>query len=73
MKCGIETLSYCLKGDIKVIYNFSYTWGRGIRVILKPVTVSTDKGLQLSHSPMVGCNSLYGSNFDFRMTYFENL
>ena len=30
--------------------------------ILKPVTVSTDKGLQLSHSPMVGCNSLYGSN-----------
>ena len=32
--------------------------------ILKPVTVSTDKGLQLSHSPMVGCHSLYGSNFD---------
>ena len=40
--------------------------------ILKPVTVSTDKGLQLSHSPMVGCNSLYGSNFDFRMTYFAS-
>ena len=33
--------------------------------ILKPVTVSTDKGLQLSHSHMGGCNSLYGSNFDF--------
>ena len=40
--------------------------------ILKPVTVSTDKGLQLSYSPMVGCNSLYGSNFDFRMTYFDH-
>ena len=26
--------------------------------ILKPVTVSTDKGLQLSHSPMVGCHLL---------------
>ena len=34
--------------------------------ILKPVTVSTDKGLQLSHSHMGGCNSLYGSNFDFQ-------
>merc|ERR1712074_49858 len=40
--------------------------------ILKPVTVSTDEGLQLSHSPMVGCNSLYGSNFDFRMTYLDS-
>merc|ERR1712116_51499 len=40
--------------------------------ILKPVTVSTDKGLQLSNSPMVGCNSLYGSNIDFRMTYFAS-
>ena len=39
--------------------------------ILKPVTVSTDKGLQLSHSPMVGCQSLFGSNFDFGMTYFD--
>ena len=39
--------------------------------ILKPVTVSTDKGLQLSHSPMVGCHSLFGSKFDFRMTYFD--
>ena len=38
--------------------------------ILKPITVSTDKGLQLSHSPMVGCNSLYGSNFDYHRTYF---
>ena len=33
--------------------------------ILKPVTISTDKGLRLSHSFMVGCNSLYRSNFDF--------
>merc|ERR1712105_70858 len=40
--------------------------------ILKPFTVSTDKGLQLSHSPMVGCNSLYRSNFDFRMTYLDS-
>ena len=40
--------------------------------ILKPVMVSTDKGLQLSHSPMVGCHSLYGSNFDFRMTYLAS-
>ena len=40
--------------------------------ILKPRTVSTDKGLQLSHSPMVGCNLLYGSNFDFHMTYFAS-
>ena len=39
--------------------------------ILKPVTDSTDKILQLSHSHMAGCNSLYGSNFDFRMTYFD--
>merc|ERR1711894_453827 len=39
--------------------------------ILKPVTDSTDKMLQLSHSHMAGCNSLYGSNFDFRMTYFD--
>ena len=27
---------------------------------LKPVMDFTDKGLQLSHSQMVGCNSLYG-------------
>ena len=40
--------------------------------IIKPVTVSTDKGLQLFHSPMVGCHSLFGSNFDFRMTYFAS-
>merc|ERR1712148_38233 len=39
--------------------------------ILKPVTDSTDKILQLSHSHMAGCNSLYGLNFDFRMTYFD--
>ena len=29
---------------------------------LKPVTDSTDKWLWLSHSQMVGCHSLYGSN-----------
>merc|ERR1712082_379271 len=40
--------------------------------ILKPCTVSSDKGLQLSHSLMVGCNLLYGSNFDFHMTYFAS-
>merc|ERR1712074_246959 len=39
--------------------------------ILKPVMVSTDKGLRLSLSHMVGCKSLYGSNFDFRMTNFH--
>ena len=31
---------------------------------LKPVTGSADAGVQLSHSKMVGCHSLYGSNFD---------
>merc|ERR1712105_380793 len=31
--------------------------------ILKPVTDSTDKMLQLSHLHIAGCNSLYGSNF----------
>merc|ERR1712208_22047 len=51
--------------------NGSSTFVFQVTGILKPVTVSTDKGVQLSHSPMVGCNSLYGSNFDFRMTYFD--
>ena len=37
---------------------------------LKPVIGSVDKGLRLSHSKMVGCHSLYGSNFDFYMTNF---
>ena len=32
---------------------------------LKPVTGSADPGIRLSHSKMVGCHSLYGSNFDF--------
>ena len=41
--------------------------------ILKPVTDSTDKMQQLSHSHMVWCHSLYGSNFDFRMTNFRRL
>ena len=49
--------------------NGSSTFVFQVMGILKPVMVSTDKGLQLSHSPMVGCHSLYGSNFDFRMTY----
>merc|ERR1711895_289940 len=40
--------------------------------IIKQVNLSTDKVLQLSYSPMVCCNSLYGSNFDFRMTYFAS-
>merc|ERR1712074_291622 len=39
---------------------------------LKPVTDSTDKGLRLSHSQMVGCHSLYGSKFDFHMTNFDS-
>ena len=53
--------------------NGSSTFVFQVTGILKPVTVSTDKGLRLYHSNMVGCNSPYGSNFDFRMTYFENL
>ena len=40
--------------------------------ILKPFTDSTDKGLRLSHLQSVGCNSLYGSNFDFCMTNFRH-
>ena len=45
--------------------NGSSTFVFQVMGILKPVTVSTDTGLQLSHSPMVGCHSLYGSNFDW--------
>merc|ERR1711867_417846 len=51
--------------------NGSSTFVFKVMGILKPVMVSTDKGLQLSHSLMVGCHSLFGSNFDFRMTYFD--
>ena len=51
--------------------NGSSTFVFQVMGILKPVTVSTDKGLQLFYSPMVGCHSLFGSNFDFRMTYFD--
>ena len=51
--------------------NGSSTFIFQVMGILKPVTVSTDKGLQFSHSPMVGCHSLFGSNFYFRMTYFD--
>ena len=62
----------------KIVLNMSHGNGSSAFIfqvtgILKPVTDSTDKILQLSHSHMAGCNSLYGSNFDFRMTYFENL
>ena len=62
----------------KTVLNMSHGNGSSAFIfqvtgILKPVTDSTDKMLQLSHSHMAGCNSLYGSNFDFRMTYFENL
>ena len=32
---------------------------------LKPVMGSADPGVQLSHSKMIGCHSLYGSNIDF--------
>ena len=52
--------------------NGSSTFVFQVTGILKPVTVSTDKGLQLSYSNMVGCNSLYGSNFYFRMTNFHH-
>merc|ERR1711872_295364 len=52
--------------------NGSSTFVFQVTGILKPVTVSTDKGLQFSHLPMVGCNSLYGSNFDFLMTYLAS-
>ena len=51
--------------------NGSSTFVFHVTGILKPVTDSTDKMLQLSHSHMAGCNSLYGSNFDFCMTYFR--
>ena len=44
--------------------NGSSTFVFQVMGILKPVTISTDQGLKLSHSPMVGCHSLYGSNFD---------
>merc|ERR1711895_101554 len=53
--------------------NGSSTFVFQVMGILKPVMVSTDKGLQLSHSLMVGCNSLYGSNFDFHTTSFSSL
>ena len=39
---------------------------------LKPVTGYVDKGIQLSHLQMLGCNSLYGSNFNFCMTYLDS-
>merc|ERR1712074_140344 len=68
-----------LEGFLNVLNVLNMYHGNGssafifqVKGILKPVTVSTDKGLQLSHSLMVGCNSLYGSNFDFCMTYLDS-
>ena len=60
----------------KIVVNMSHGNGSSAFIfqvtgILKPVTDSTDKMLKLSHSNMAGCNSLYGSNFDFCMTYFR--
>merc|ERR1712090_118204 len=57
----------------KIVLNMSHGNGSSAFIfqvtgILKPVTDSTDKMLKLSHSNMAGCNSLYGSNFDFRET-----
>ena len=58
----------------KIVVNMSHGNGSSTLIfqvmgILRPVPDSTDKMLKLSHSNMAGCNSLYGSNFDFRMTY----
>merc|ERR1712226_1085483 len=71
-------LKKTFEGFLNVLKVLNMSHGNGssafvfqVTEILKPVTVSTDKRVQLSHSPMVGCNSLYGSNFDFRMTYFD--
>ena len=73
-------LKKTFEGFLNVLNVLNMSHGNGssafifqVTGILKPVTDSTDKMLQLSHSHMAGCNSLYGSNFDFRMTYFENL
>ena len=52
--------------------NGSSTFVFQVTGILKPVTVFADKGLRLSHSQMVGCHSLYGSNFDFCMTNLDS-
>ena len=65
------------EGFLNVLNVLNISHGNGSSAILfqvtgflKPVIDSTDKGLQLSHSHMVGCHSLYGSNFDFRLTNF---
>ena len=39
--------------------------------ILKPVTVSTDKGLQLFHSRMVGCHLLSWRNLQKKIAFFR--
>ena len=54
----------------KIVVNMSHGNGSSAFIfqvtgILKPVTDSTDKMLKLSHSNMIWCHSLYGSNFDF--------
>merc|ERR1712226_1299245 len=71
-------LKKTFEGFLNVLKVLNMSHGNGssafvfqVTGILKPVTVSTDKMLQLSHSHMAGCNSLYGSNFDFCMTYFQ--
>ena len=38
--------------------------------ILKPVIVSTDKGLQLFHSRMVGCHLLSWRNLQKKIAFF---
>ena len=39
--------------------------------ILKPVMVSTDKGLQLFHSWMVGCHLLLWRNLQKKIAFFQ--
>ena len=39
--------------------------------IFKPVIVSTDKGLQLCHSRMVGCHLLSWRNLRKKITFFQ--
>ena len=39
--------------------------------ILKPVMVSTDKGLQLFHSQMVGCHLLSWRNLQKKIAFFR--
>ena len=68
----LDKIASIFEGFLNVLNDLTISHGNGssafiFQVIgfLKPVTGSADKGLQLSHSKMVGCHSLYGSNFDF--------